>query len=252
MLEQYITQCGFSSGEVKILSYLLEYGSGAASLIAKRVGLKRPTVYALLESLIEQGYATRNKTHGTARFSAIPHRNFPEIVRSRAEARFETLREATKSLERLFQELPHKGKKDIAGFEIETIETEEGVYSQLYSSLVAGDFCGIFDPQVVITKKSKKIITEFLQKTSVSRPAIREIAVKGQICTWYKNRIANPRHQVKEMPLGGKLPCDLIFSDRSVIVIYYEPGKETAIAIHHPDFYQTMLIVFEILWGTLP
>jgi hypothetical protein len=45
--------------------------------------------------------------------------------------------------------------------------------------------------QHAITTQTKPIIVDFLSRTAKSKPSIREIAVEGPMCDWYRQRIKN-------------------------------------------------------------
>ena len=62
MLTKIVSECGFSENEAQILSFLLTRGSQRAGVIAQRLGIKRPTVYATLEDLVNQGVVTKRRT----------------------------------------------------------------------------------------------------------------------------------------------------------------------------------------------
>ena len=243
--------CGFSERERQVLSYLLGTSSSTASLIARRTGLKRPTVYSVLEALIDLGLVQRSKHENVATFSAASRELIPELIESRAKAHYTEVQSAAKDISNYLQELPHPITRDIAGFAISTLESAESVYLQLHGSITSGDYSAVFNPQVVAVKEGKQIIAQFLRETARSKPHIREIIVAGQEANWYKRHIANKNHKVKELPKSAKILTDMILLNDSVILSHYGSQDESAVKITQPLFYETMLTMFEELWERL-
>lgn len=51
MIQRFLSQMGLTHNEQVVYLYLLEHGSSIASILAKRLNIKRVTIYAILESL---------------------------------------------------------------------------------------------------------------------------------------------------------------------------------------------------------
>lgn len=65
MIIEDLTRLGLSEKEAKIYYMLLRIGPSPASSLARRVQIKRVTVYSVLESLKEKGLVSARKTeHG--------------------------------------------------------------------------------------------------------------------------------------------------------------------------------------------
>jgi ketopantoate reductase len=61
----------------------------------------------------------------------------------------------------------------------------------------------------------------------------------------------NKNHQLKEISAQNKIITDMILVNNSVILSHYDPAHEVGIRITHPDFYRTMMTVFNVLWEKL-
>ena len=70
MIESFLRNIGLNNNEILIYLYLMAHSNSIASIIAKRVGLKRPTVYQALESLEKIGLVSSFIKNGTMHFDA--------------------------------------------------------------------------------------------------------------------------------------------------------------------------------------
>ncbi len=251
-IARLLAQDGLTDIEAHVLSYLLANGRERASTIARQVHLKRPTVYAALESLVEKGIITKSRAASVTIFSAPAPAALAELMRERADQRRSQIRENTEALVRQLSILPIKDRMEYAGLEIETIEFATGIYQQLAQWLMSGSFSAIFDPQIVVSAETKPVLQRFMNQTAVSKPLIREIAVAGPQLGWYRSQIRNSRHTVKEITRKHPFPADFILVESSVVFIDYKAQAETAIRIRHPQFFRTLQSTFELLWENLP
>lgn len=251
MLKKLIEQSGFNHTEAEILSLLIEEGPRKASQISVRLDIKRPTVYAILAELLDQGMVTKAHGNGVAVFSAIEPSSFVDIIKNRAEVEHEKLKESAGQLKKLLSALPQRSKGTFAGLEIETIETMQGAYAQLYTWLMRGSFRAAFNPQLVINSQSRPHIKDFLDKTAKSRPALKEIIVRGPACDWYKANIRNPNHELREVREQNLFPSDLFITTDTVAILDYQPHTAAAISIRHPHFSRSLKDLFDIAWGLL-
>lgn len=71
MLNSFFLKLGLTKNEQEIYLYLLGNGSSIASLIAKRLGIKRVTVYAVLETLNKKQLVNSFQKNNVAYFEAV-------------------------------------------------------------------------------------------------------------------------------------------------------------------------------------
>ena len=247
-MKNSLFKCGLNESEQKIFIYLMRYGMSIASLIAKRIGIKRPTVYAALNNLIKIGIIVKHKKANVTYFSALSPHMISKILEDSAKQKFEEIKYASKLIEPQLLELSQKKEKDFGDFEIEALETKGGVYIQLEEVLLGGDFDAIFNPQKALIGSYKELVAKFLKETAKTEPYIREIVVSGPAADWYKNHIQNKNHLIKEIPVKRKILSDMMFIDGSVVLSHYELNKEVSIKITQKDYFQSMLTIFEMLW----
>ncbi len=248
MLKNLLVTCGLNETEQAVFVHLVERGSSTASAIATQLRLKRPTVYATLDSLLRIGILSKQKKEKVTYFFPVSIGMIPKIFEERARSSFEEVSQATKLMEPHLQQLKRANQDETSRFENVTFESVEAVYAQLESTLLGGDFCSFFNPQMVT---NDKFITKYLNHTAKTKPHIREIAVAGPRTDWYKSLIKNPNHLVKEIPAESQLYSDMILIKGSVIMIDYDPKNEVAIKIKHQNHYLSMMKIFDLLWERL-
>ena len=248
MLDELLHNCGMTRSERQVLLELIHLGSATAAPLAKRLEMKRSTLYGILDSLVTLGLVTKERSGSATRFSAISTDLIPEVLENHAQRKYEAVQSAARLLPTYFQEIASSTEHNIGGFEITRIDSVELVYTELEQTILSGDFCAIFNPQTACVGRAREVMLRFLKKASVSKPHIREIAVSGPATEWYKDNISNKNHLVKELPAATDLLSDIILSNGLAFITHYEPKQEKSIKIVHPVFFRSMMVVFDKLW----
>lgn len=71
-MHDQLIELGFSKKEASVYLALLEFGTQTASVIARRVGMPRPTVLYLFKGLLAKGYIRKTQRGRTQHFHADP------------------------------------------------------------------------------------------------------------------------------------------------------------------------------------
>lgn len=104
MLEQELTALGFSDKERRVYSTLIEVGKATPARLAAQTGIRRPTVYSVLDDLVARGYVVVDSTKKILLYSPTPPDELGKIVKraryelSKQEELVETLAQSLKSL----------------------------------------------------------------------------------------------------------------------------------------------------------
>ena len=161
MQVESLMQLGFTEKEAMVYLILLRIGPAPASLVAKRLDIKRATAYAVLNSLCQRGIVSFEEMSNGRRF--IPHD--PECIlynlekqESELKFRMQVAKNCVEKLQNtsMGQDLSrqkivyHKGVNSINKFLKEKIQIESSVH------ILFMDF-GSGSP-------SSKILTEYLQR----------------------------------------------------------------------------------------
>ena len=252
MIEALFSECGLSLSEQKVLLFLLERGARPASLIAKAVEIKRPTVYSVLENLISLGLVIKEAGQGSAYFKPVAHELIPKILVQKAKANYENVELASKQLGSVLEQVRKQSGRHFVDYSVLTLDSSEAAYAQLFEACTGGSgFCAIFNPQEAVNKQSKASVLNYLKLTATQKAKIREIAVAGPATNWYLKNINNKNHLVKTIPASKAVHSNMIMRDQMVVINHYSATGTMSIKINHSDFYQSMMTIFEMLWEGL-
>lgn len=250
MLSQLLELHGLKTNEQKVLYYLIQHGSTLASIIANGTKMKRPNVYAILNTLQSRGLIKKEHHEKATYFSALPIKQIIQSLEHQTEQEYFIKKQSSKNLEQELNAISINIHQDFGNFKIETIESIEGINNWQEEALMLGDFSGIFNPQA-IQKSQIPIVENFLRKTAGSKPHIRDIMIDGPMADWYDSHINNPNHLTKRISSERKFFSDMIVGNGTVVLLHYYQGKQIGIKIKEPDFYQSMTTLIELLWEKL-
>lgn len=250
-IEEILTGCGFGTTEAKLLGTLSSEEGMTPARLSKITGLKRPTIYASLDGLAAAGIVIKSKLRQGTQYSMVPAKELTRILRSRAKNSFEKTSQALTQLDGIFSTIKKAGLRNIGTFEIRSLETKALIVQQLIEAIESGDFVAIFNPQLIPENILKLSTFPFLKKTSVTQPAIREIAVDGRHARMYKGRIQNKNHLIKLLPKSTEIFSDIIMYKGNVVITHHDKGNELGLKIREERFYSSMRTVFELLWEKL-
>lgn len=234
--------------EQRVLEFLSLHGSSTAGRIAQLIGLKRPTVYATLESLAGIGVVSRHRAAGTTQYQSPEPAAVGKILLQHSERERRATQGQIDGIVTRLQTLRRDAPQEIAGYEIRALDSAAAINIQLEEALLHGNYSAIFNPQAILHGDVEKIVSRFLRESAKSAPPIRELCVDGPKCSWYRGKIRNPNHQVRTLPPGTDISTDMILIDKSVILSHYRPQHELAIRITQHEFFRSMLALFELLW----
>ena len=250
-MQKLLAKCGFTKYEQEILVFLLQHSVASARTISSATKIKRPTTYLTLEGLIECGVVNKRTQGKTTVFTTIPRETLPTVLRTRAQAKLKDIEDATEQLQDSIARLTPIPSAHLGGLTVEAIESGHGLLREMYESLLAGDFVGIFNPQLIHGSNAQRLIVDYLQRTAVSQPRIREILVEGTQCAWYRSQITNPNHRVRVLPSDCAYLTDLILVDGVIVLIDYSPTSPAAVKITHQNLYKSFYALFEEMWQKL-
>ena len=245
-----LNESGFEQKQQVILAYLLQTTSTSAGLIASKTGIKRPTVYAILNDLIDQGFVNRAIVNKVTHYSIPSQENFCEILKNRLDNNFSKTNNAISKLAKHLNKLSRP--QVINNFSISAIESKEEMLKSISKTINKKEgFISIFNPQISINEDTHKIIRSYLKQTAIQKVPIKEIMVSGKQSDWYCKQISNPKHFIKFLPKETNLLSDfIIFTDR-VFIFNYIPNEEYSILIKDKYLSLSFKAIFEFLWASL-
>jgi predicted transcriptional regulator len=249
MLTSPFSDCGLNENEQKVLLFLAKRGSTPATLIARSLKIKRPTVYFLLENLISAEIVAKRRLKRTSYFSLNEPNQIAQNIEARARQKFESVQRASKTISQILKTTNIPKSK---GYEVSTFDTTEDVFHAVEQSLIGTEYRGVWNPQVSCKeKRGKEITLRFLERIKKHQFPLYDIIVEGSLTDWYCKQIKNPLHKVKILPSSTTVFSDITIIDGSVYFTHYTRGEELAVRITDRTTYQTIKTIFDMSWARL-
>ena len=248
-LSHLLEELGLNKSERSILQILLQQQPLTAGVLAKRTSLKRPTVYAALQSLIQRGVVSEYQSEAVTRYATISPELIANVLTERERQKVQRMQEAGGAATPLLQALASSGQLSLSGFKVRSLTSVESVYLILEKALTQGSFRSIFNPQLSLVSAAVPVVKRFLKKTSITKPTIRELAVAGPKSDWYVRAIKNPHHLVRMLPRETVIISDIILFSGNVLITNYTEQSAQSVLIEEESLFNTMGGIFEALWG---
>lgn len=242
-LASLLTDVGFSQKEAAVYLALSSLGEATASEVAKKADIKRPTVYATLETLKARGFVHQTKQKGQTKFLAEK----PDAILLHAKTRAARLEAHLDFFRALF-----KGtRKHPRIFFYSGPDGFKMIWKKLFSSGIS-EYLIMTDPQEM---------TGFVKESYITDTIIREKKKRGiksrQILSFseYGKKImekdALENRASKMMPHLYRFPfTTIIFGDHVALI---SPLSENFIVIIESEAYaKSQRAFFEALWSLLP
>lgn len=250
-IELFLRTLGLNDNEVRVYLYLLTHGESIASVIAKRLQMKRVTAYGTLESLGKKDMVVSFTKNEVTNFDAVEPDDIMELCQARVNE-MQRLQKRAVSLKNEFSKLRQTGKmpkleirgkiKYYQGLEAvtdliaETLEEKEkmqfcfGLNS--YHTELAGDDWGVYTKRRVETGMKVKSIQP-------DTDAAKE----------YQSRDAKELRETRLVP-KEKFPgnCEINIVG-NMIAMFTTGGQEAmGMKMYNPNMAQALKSLFELAW----
>ncbi|MDP2630864.1 MAG: helix-turn-helix domain-containing protein [Candidatus Uhrbacteria bacterium] len=238
-------QLGLSENQAKVYVACLQLGSASVLHIAKSAGLKRPTVYLLLDELEAKGFVTRI-IHGKR---AVYRAESPERITNDLEDKLALCAEILPSLKAIHNFDPEKPTIKVAEGVQEVRETYNALFTYLKHH--PGEELLIFGSlKDAVENFRTSVIDYFYQAMSKSQNPIREIGNDDSETRQYYRRSLrlNPHHQLRVIRSDGRFTqADNMLYGNTLIIFSFK--KEIfAIKIESSAIAETYRTFFNMAW----
>jgi len=164
-LVSVLTTFGLTEKQAKVYLTLLELSRALPSTISRKSGIKRPTVYVILEQLQEMGLAGHLKKGKNLYFTAVD----PQALVEDQERRLQVLNDhlpELKQLKQKYQVTPQmtilEGREGIIQIMEDTLTTSGEILCWSNADLAVNTFLKDYHPTYLKKKIKKKIWTKCL------------------------------------------------------------------------------------------
>ena len=235
--KESLKHIGLNEKEIQIYLSLLELGSSTVLSIAKRSGIKRPTAYLVLESLVEKGFVSRVIKGKKTLFSP----QNPKKLITEGELRLKELQEIVPQLEIMFRKRKERPRIKI----FEGKDELDRAYDELF--LLKGE--ALF---ISTNKLSMETFPRTYQKQDFSPRSsefrFRELLDESETSLEYANKVRGEYHDVRFIPKKF-LPFDAdigIFGNHTLITSVKK--EYFTIDIESKEIARAFRTIFEMMW----
>lgn len=251
MLDNIFKQLGLTRNEQEIYLFLLEYGKSIASLIGKRLGIKRATVYASLESLENKGLVHKYSKNEVAYFESESPNNLVKLCEKELQT-YETLKRGITNIMPQLEEIESKQAKpslEIKG-KLKFYQGANSVKELIDETLLEKDkeqLCiGISKYHI---DNPDTVWHNYTEKRTKLGMKVRSIQTDHQINQKYKARDKDELRETKLIPEKKfNIPSELnIIGD--MIALFVTDGNEPmGIKLYNKEMAQIVRTLFELAW----
>lgn len=234
---------GLNDKEADVYLSAVSLGPSSVLKIAQNAGLKRTTVYSVLESLKQKGLVKMNIRGWKTLFEAENPEKLESIVdQMRHEVR------------RALPEFASVYNLHSSGAFIKYYEGLEGI-KQVYQDLLRDvrpheDYLIISD-SVQWLEQDPEFFSQFLERRSKLDINIRALLQDSDLARQYKKTERNLNWKVKILPAGHKLATNMLIIPRRVVINQLKPPL-LAMVIENDSVIQMNRELFEIVWRSIP
>lgn len=246
MVEDLLMRFGLSPKEALVYIRALALGSCPASLLAKRAGLRRPTVYAVLERLRDKGFMSTIKKGHILFFTPAD----PEVFLHRAEDELRLMRERAERVSEVLPELRRARLPFAHMSRVRFFEGEHGLRTIFHDVLSASSIRMFGDLPFLATRLARSFSTflEVCLKRRIPLQCIIPVAEHRPIDL----RILRVT-RVKYLPLTqAAFDGHFLLYDDKVALVTFRDDVAFGVVIESPELTTLFTFLFDFLWEHAP
>jgi len=242
-IEKVLQEIGLNKKEVKAYVTLLQLGQDTAFRIASKSGIKRSTVYTILERLKSIGLVSMAKTKKATLFSPVEPKKLYDVFKEKES----NLKTALPSLEALYNVRPQKPKVEM----FEGIEGIKTVYYDAIEHFKDEEEILVFSTLEYLEKHFKeleKIWPDNVRRNKNAR--VRELTNDDPIGRAFAQQMADiaDRYQIRFIPKSlGQTHADFIVYGNKVALISVQEGV-FATVVEDKQIASAFRLFYEMAW----
>lgn len=232
---------GLSEKGAIVYLALLELGKSTAPMIAKKSGIKRPTVYVVLDELRMRGLAT-----------VLPKRKKTIFVANSPKILLETRRNENEEIARMMPEILAVYNSRESKPKVSFFEGEKEIIDLYQKEIFQEKEIMFFGSIGSIPENIRRILDSYVPKMKRGEFFVREIQQNDSVSRAFRKKSKSPYYQVRTVPAKFPFPTDnAIFGNKVAIFSYKDKENPIAVMIESEDVVQTYRSLFEIVWMSI-
>lgn len=242
-LIQTLKDLGLSDKESLIYLTSLELGPAPILKISKFSGLKRPTVYLLVENLIKKGLMRIEITHLKKLYAAENPNRLESIFNQRKD-------ELLKNLP-FFQQLYTKDTDDSLIKYYEGLEAIKLLYLDMIADIRPGEDYLVISNIDIWYSLDPKFFQKFIEKRAKLDIKLRLLLQDTPIAHEHKKFERNFNEKIKLLPVGTNLSTNMVTTPRKVLLHLLNSNPMKAIVIENKTVSGMNKELFELIWNSI-
>ncbi len=240
-----LADIGLNEKQEEVYRTLIKNGEMTISDLARKLGIKRPTLYLAIDELITYGLISDKKQNRKRMLSAIHPRRLMQIAKLKISA-----------IQNLLPELITQYELPTYKSKIDVYQGEKGVknlYEELYEglsnkqeALFISDIAGLKEKMPSAMSSYEKILRV------IRNPKIRELNVKNEAgILWEKESqsLRGKNHQARFLPTNKQFGAtDICILGNTVSMFSMEKNDVFVVRIQSEQIARTYKALFEITW----
>jgi HTH-type transcriptional regulator, sugar sensing transcriptional regulator len=242
MLEKDLIKLGLEEKESRIYLALLELGEANIQQIAKKSGIKRTTVYDILESLKYKGLISSITKHKKSHFSAED----PRTLEEKLDERKNTLKRIMPELLSIANALDKKPK-------IRFFEGTEGI-KEVYKDTLkypSGELLAWVSDEAVTVFDKYFLEEYYLPKRIEKKIWVRAIGPESTEMQNYKNLDEKSLRKTKIIS-ANQFPIEVeinLYGKNKIAIMSF--SEKIGLIIESQKIYTTLKSIFEMNWNSI-
>ncbi len=241
-LQKMLNRSGLSAHESAVYLAMLELGPSTVLKISRQAGVKRTTIYAVIEALKAKGLV------------GVEERGLKQVFVAENPSRLERILEEQKNaLQSFFPELEAlytlRGNDSVIRY-YSGIEAMRSVYEEMLSELRDGEDYFVFGDPERWDMFDRGYFKTFIERRLKININAKMALVPSERARSYKITEKNFREEVRLLPDGTKLDINMTITPRK-IVIHPLTHPITTIVIETHALVHMQQTLFKIVWGSL-
>lgn len=244
-MNDMFSQFHLDEKETNAFLELVKLGANPVSVWAKHAGIKRSSMYVVLDRLMASGLVTIFAHKGVMHAKAVAVSTLPAAL----DAQKKSIDEARARLVSKLPALLALEKTNPIVPKIQFFEGKHRVEAMYEEVLLERSFQAYFHPGRV-----KALMPEYFHKIPLAIKAnggrAKELLVRCKEAVEYKRLYASPRHAISILPPGVTFSSDTIITKQKIYLVGYGKNAVVATEIWNGELAQTQSVLFDLLWDT--
>lgn len=247
----FFERFGLTKNEQNIYLFLLSHGAAIASIIGKRLGIKRVTVYSSLESLERKRLLAISEKQKVTYYGAIPPEQLVSLCEEKVREQHALQEEAQKILPELKKLALTKETPiiEIKG-KISYYQGLDAVKNLIFETLNEGPVEQLsFGLNTYYTKHLEQTWREYIRKRVALGMPVRSIQPNIAIGREYKQRDKKELRNTRLIPPEKSPPACEVNIIGDMIALFTLHGEEPiGVKIYNKEMAKILRGLFELAW----